>query len=94
MMTRKHFTKLANVLAQNKFDDNLLKDIISFCKSENARFDADRFTKYIYDLKAELNHEEKSGEQRVIDIQSPLFLNRLIPFRSPLVNSWGFFLFP
>ena len=54
-------------------DDNLLKDIISFCKSENARFDADRFTKYIYDLKAELNHEEKSGEQRVIDIQSPLF---------------------
>ena len=50
MMTRKHFTKLANVLAQNKFDDNLLKDIISFCKSENARFDADRFTKYIYNF--------------------------------------------
>ena len=71
MMTKKHFTKLANVLAQNKFDDNLLKDIISFCKSENTRFDADRFTKYINDLKAELNHEE--GEQRVIDMQPPLF---------------------
>ena len=58
-MTKKHFIKLANILANNNFDKNLLQDIISFCKNENPRFDIERFKNYIYDLKAELNFENK-----------------------------------
>lgn len=60
MLTRKHFCSLANALAQGIVDDgNVLKSIKGWLKTENPRFDDDKFDDYILKLVTKYS-EEKS----------------------------------
>ena len=43
MISRKHFIAMAQILKDNQASDRLIGDIATWFKSQNARFDRDRF---------------------------------------------------
>ena len=59
-MTRKHFKKLAEILAKHnsRMEDNadpdLFNDIVSFCASENQYFQLDTFANAVEENRKEL----------------------------------------
>ena len=59
-MTRKHFKKLAEIIAKHnsRMEDNsdpdLFNDIVSFCASENQYFQLDTFANAVEENRKEL----------------------------------------
>ena len=60
MLTRKHFCGLANALAEGiaVHDGNVLKSVKLWLKSENPRFDEDKFDDYILKLVTKYSEEK------------------------------------
>ena len=59
-MTRKHFKELALILGVNSTrndvaEQQLVKDITSWCKRENSRFDKERFLNAVSDARRAAN---------------------------------------
>ena len=48
-MTRKHYVKIADLLAKNNASKEVIDGMIDICLEDNPRFDLDRFKDYIFD---------------------------------------------
>ena len=47
MLSKKYYIKIANILADNNADDNLITEFALLFSSDNERFDTHRFYMYI-----------------------------------------------
>lgn len=43
MLSKKHFEKVALILRQNKASDSLISDFCSYFKTDNPKFNEERF---------------------------------------------------
>ena len=48
-MTRKHYVKIADLLAKTNASPEVIDGMIDICLEDNPRFDLDRFKDYIFD---------------------------------------------
>ena len=47
MFTRRHYVRIANILADNNADDNLITEFALMFSNDNERFDIHKFYMYI-----------------------------------------------
>ena len=58
-MTRKHYVKIAELLAKTNASQEVIDGMIDLCVEDNPRFDLDRFKNYIGEIKS----LQKVGEE-------------------------------
>ena len=51
-MTRKHYIKIAELLAKTNASQEVIDGMIDICLEDNQRFDLDRFKDYIGEIKS------------------------------------------
>ena len=51
-MTRKHYVKIAELLAKTNASQEIIDGMIDICLEDNQRFDLDRFKDYIGEIKS------------------------------------------
>ena len=51
-MTRKHYVKIAELLAKTNASQEVIDGMIDLCLEDNRRFDLDRFKNYIGEIKS------------------------------------------
>jgi len=51
-MTRKHYIKIAQLLAKTNASQEVIDGMIDLCLEDNQRFDLDRFKNYIGEIKS------------------------------------------
>ena len=51
-MTRKHYIKIAQLLAKTNASQEIIDGMIDLCLEDNPRFDLDRFKNYIGEIKS------------------------------------------
>tara|TARA_R100000781_G_scaffold96113_2_gene60191 strand:- start:889 stop:1089 length:201 start_codon:yes stop_codon:yes gene_type:complete len=51
-MTRKHYIKIAELLAKTNASQKVIDGMIDLCLEDNPRFDLDRFKNYIGEIKS------------------------------------------
>ena len=51
-MTRKHYIKIAQLLAKTNASQEVIDGMIDLCLEDNPRFDLDRFKNYIGEIKS------------------------------------------